>query len=529
LVASEEEFPDLANPVSINFDNRGRLWVSVMPSYPHWKPKTKMDDKLLILEDKDNDGTADECKVFAGGLHQPTGFEIGRGGVWVAQQPDVLLLKDTDGDDKEDVRIRQIIGLDTADSHHGPAAFEWGPGGGLYFAEGTFKQSQIESPYGLNRLGDAGVWRYDPRTAKTDVHVSLAFANPWGHVFDRWGQNFIADASPGFNYWATPIGGRVQHPDKHPGGCRDRGLDFGGPKVKGKYPTFIAKRTRPSSGCEFVSSRHFPPEAQGQFLQNNVITDRAILRHTVREEGSGFVGEEIMPPLVTCDDGNFRPVDLQFGPDGALYVVDWHNALIGHLQHNLREPNRDHSHGRIWRVIYQGRRLLTPPKIAGESIDKLLALLKEPEDRARYRVRRELAVRKSDEVIVATRKWVAGLDRKHSNFERYQLEALWIHQTHNKVDDALLKTVLASQDYHARAAGTRVLCYWRDQLKQPLDLLKQSINDSHGRVRLEALRACSFFPAEEVQEAALDVLNYEMDTYLEYTLDETMRFLDSQE
>lgn len=166
----------------------------------------------------------------------------------------------------------------------------------------------------MNRLGDAGVWRYEPRTAKMEVHVSLAFANPWGHVFDRWGQNFIADASPGFNYWATPISGAVQHPDKHPGGCRDKNLDFGGPQVKGEYPTFIVKRTRPSSGCEFVSSRHFPAEAQGNFLQNNVIGDRAVLQHTVREDGSGFVGTEITP-LVSCEDGNFRPVDLQFGPD----------------------------------------------------------------------------------------------------------------------------------------------------------------------------------------------------------------------
>ena len=528
LVASEEDFPELANPVAMNFDNRGRLWVSTMPSYPHWKPKTKMDDKLLILEDTDGDGRTDNCVVFAGGLHQPTGFELGRGGVWVAQQPDILFLKDTDGDDKEDVRIRQIVGLDTADSHHGPAAFEWGPGGGLYFAEGTFKQSQIESPYGLNRLGDAGVWRYDPRTAKTDVHVSLSFANPWGHVFDRWGQNFIADASPGFNYWAAPIGGAVQHPDKHPGGSRDKGLDFGGPKVKGTYPTFINKRTRPSSGCEFVSSRHFPPEAQGQFLQNNVIGDRAVLRHTVREDGSGFVGEEILPPLVSCDDGNFRPVDLQIGPDGALYIVDWHNALIGHLQHNLREPNRDHSHGRIWRVTYKGRPLVKAPQIDGEPIEKLLELLKEPEDRMRYRVRRELAERDSKEVVAATRKWIASMDTDDENFELYRLEALWIHQTHNTVDEALLAEVLNSKDYHARAAATRVLSYWRDEVKAPVELLKARINDPHGRVRVEALRACSFLPAEQIQEAALDALNYDTDTYIEYTLDETMRALDAQ-
>ena len=261
LVASEEQFPELANPVALNFDNKGRLWVSTMASYPHWKPKTKLDDKLLILEDHDKDGRADECKVFAGGLHQPTGFEIGRGGAYVAQQPDVLFLKDTDGDDKADVRVRRLVGFDSADSHHGFAAFEWGPGGGLYFQEGTFKFSQVESPYGLTRMHEAGVWRYDPRTEKFGSYINFAFSNPWGHVFDRWGQDFIADASPGYSYWATPITGKMDYPNKHVGGSQgDRVNHFKKKEYRGRlaYPTFYEKRTRPSAGCEIVSSRQFP-------------------------------------------------------------------------------------------------------------------------------------------------------------------------------------------------------------------------------------------------------------------------------
>ncbi|MFT7643428.1 MAG: putative membrane-bound dehydrogenase-like protein, partial [Pirellulaceae bacterium] len=507
LFASEEDFPELANPVSMNFDSQGRCWVSVMPSYPQWQPKSKLNDKLLILEDKDNDGKADECKVFADGLHQPTGFEIGKGGAYVAQQPDILFLKDTDGDDQADERRRDLVGFCTADSHHGLSAFEWGPGGGLYFAEGTFKQSQVESAYGLTRLGDAGVWRHHPVSHRFEAHISIALANPWGHVFDRWGQNFIADASPGHNFWATPISGAVNHPDKHPGGGRAKNLDFGGSKVKKDYPTFIVKRTRPSSGCEIVSSRNFPPEAQGNFLLNNVIGDRSILQHKVREEKSGFVGVEV-EPLVVGGDGNFRPVDLQFGPDGALYIVDWHNALIGHLQHNLRDPSRDHSHGRIWRVTYSKRPLVKPPVIADAPLEDLLELLKEPEDRTRYRVRRELGQRDPAKVIAATKKWIAGLDESDKQFEHHRLEGLWIHQTHNSVDLDLLKKVLNSTDYRARAAATRVLSYWRHQVDETVALLKFRINDKHPRVRLEAVRACSFLPAGDVQEMVLDVLNH---------------------
>jgi len=527
LVASEEDFPELANPVALNFDNRGRIWVSVMPSYPQWQPKTPLADKLLILEDQDGDGRTDQCKVFAGGLHQPTGFELGHGGVYVAQQPDVLFLRDTDGDDRADIRVRQLVGFDSADSHHGLAAFEWGPGGGLYFQEGTFKQSQLESPYGPIRLSDAGVWRYEPRTERFEVHVSLAFANPWGHVFDRWGQNFIADASPGFNYWAAPISGYVAHPDKHPGGVRDGRLDWGGSKSDASIPTFITKRMRPSSGCEIVSSRQFPPQAQGNFLVNNVIGFRGILTHTVQDEGSGFSGTEI-EPLVYSEEGNFRPVDLQFGPDGALYIVDWHNALIGHLQHNLRDPSRDHSHGRIWRVSYRGRPLLKPPKIAGEPIEVLLDLLNEPEARTRYRVRRELAARPTQQVVPALQKWLAALDPQHAEYEHQLLEALWLFQTHDTVHTELLQQLLNASRHEARAAATRVLCYWRDRVPDPLELLTARISDPHPRVRLEAVRACSFFDSDKAVEVALEVLNHETDVYLEYVLNETIRTLEGE-
>ncbi len=127
--------------------------------------------------------------------------------------------------------------------------------------------------------------------------------------------------------------------------------------------------------------------------------------------GSGFEGKEITP-LVYCEDGNFRPVDLQFGPDGALYVVDWHKALIGHLQHNLRDPSRDSSHGTHWRITYKGRPLVEKAAIADQPLDKLLELLRSPEDRTRYRARRELAGRESEAVNQADNQVAGWLERQ---------------------------------------------------------------------------------------------------------------------
>ena len=526
LVASEEQFPELANPVALNFDNKGRLWVATMESYPHWKPKSKMDDKILIFEDLDQDGDADKCIVFAGGLHQPTGFELGNGGAYIAEQPDILFMKDTNGDDMADTKVRKLFGFDSADSHHGIAAFEWGPGGNLYFEEGTFKYSQVESPYGLTRLSEAGIWKYHPKSEKFGVFVNFAFANPWGHVFDHWGQNFIGDASPGNSYWAAPLSGRIDYPLKHPGGSQHRRIaktTGGDPSYK--FPTFYPKRTRPLAGCAIVSSRHFPPEMQGNFLVTNCIGDRSVLNHKVMEDGSGFKGEEVAP-IVSCKDGNFRPVDLQIAPDGSLYIVDWHNALIGHLQHNLREPNRDHSHGRIWRVTHKTRPLIEPAKIDGESIPKLLELLKLPEDRTRYRAKRELAARDTAKVISALKDWTSKLDKTDENYTHHLLESLWLHQTHNVINQTLLKELLSAKDHRARAAATRVLSFWLDDIPDHKQLLEKCIADEHPRVRLEGVRAVSFLSGDEAIELALGVLEHDVDDYTQFTLDETMRRLE---
>src|SRR5439155_6589569 len=185
---------------------------------------------------------------------------------------------------------------------------------------------------------------------------------------------------------------------------------------------------------------------------------------------SSFIGIE-QEPIVSSSDPNFRPSDIRIGADGAIYFLDWHNPIIGHMQHNLRDPSRDRDHGRIYRVTYESRPLSKSPKISGEPIAKLLDLLKEPEDRVRYRARQELTGRDSDQVIAAARQWVQGLDAKDADYAHHMLEALWLHQSHNVVDADLLRRMLASPDFRARAAATRVLCYWRDRVPDSLDLL----------------------------------------------------------
>ena len=292
---------------------------------------------------------------------------------------------------------------------------------------------------------------------------------------------------------------------------------------------FFPMQWRPTCGCELVYSRHFPDDTQGDYLLNNDIGFQGILRYRVKEDGSGFAGTPV-EPLLKSSDPNFRPVALQFGPDGALYVVDWFNPLVGHMQHSLRDPNRDHTHGRIWRITYPDRPLRRAGRrIAGATVPELLDLLKSYEDRTRYRARRELRERPEQEVLSALDKWVAGLDKSDAEYWRQMLEALWLHQSLDDVDVPLLKQMLTCPEPRARAAATRVLCYWRDRVGDPLELLRKQVNDEHPRVRLEAIRALSFFEGPAVakaQEIALESLFHPQDDYLEYTLNETTKTLD---
>jgi putative heme-binding domain-containing protein len=509
LFASEKEFPALAKPVQMSFDAKGRLWVAAWPSYPHWKPKEEMNDKILILEDTDGDGKADKETVFADHLHCPTGFEFFNGGVYVAQAPDLFFLKDTNGDDRADVRERVLSGLDSADTHHTANSFVLDPGGALYFQEGTFHHTQVETPYGPPvRCANAGVFRYEPRTQKFEVHVSYAFANPHGHVFDRWGQEFVTDGTGNVNYYATAFSGHIDFPAKHPG-----------------MDPFFPQRTRPCPATEFLSSRHFPPELQGVYLVANVIGFQGIHQYKVRDDEPGYAVEEL-EPLVYSTDPNFRPSDIEIGPDGAIYFLDWQNPIIGHMQHNLRDPNRDRTHGRIYRVTYEARPLLGPVTIAGQPVAKVLDLLKEPEDRVRYRARIELSGRKADEVIAGVKAWIAGLDKNDPEYEHHMLEALWVHQSQDVVDVELLTRILHSPDFRARAAATRVLCYWRDRVPNAIGLLKTLAADASPRVRLEAVRAASFFTDPEAVEIPLISAEYSSDYYLNYTRTETMKTLE---
>jgi len=513
LFASEEMFPELASPVQMAFDTKGRLWVAAWPSYPERRPTDTVADKLLIFEDTDHDGKADKVKVFLDGLNCPTGFQFYKDGALVMQAPDLWWVRDTNGDDKADSMERVLMGMDSADSHHTANSMVLDPGGATYLSDGVFHRTQVETAAGVVRNQDACIYRFEPLTGKFERYAPYGFANPHGRVFDYWGNDIITDATGNNSYFGPAISGHLDYPAKH-----------------ASIKEFWNRPSRPCPGTGILSSRHFPAEFQNNFLNCNVIGFQGIYRVKVTEDGAGLKGETI-EDLVKSDDPNFRPSGVGVAPDGSIIFLDWAKPLIGHMQHHIRDPNRDKTHGRIYRITYEGRPLETPAPVDGQPIPKLLDLLKAPEDGVRTRAKIELSKHDSAEVMAALNRWVAALDPADPDYQHHLLEALWVHQWQNVVDEALLKRLLRSPDYHARAAATRVLCYWRDRVSDPLGLLAVQAQDDSPRVRLEAVRACSFFPSAKAAEVALLVLDKEPDAnkpdyYIKYTLDETMKQLD---
>jgi len=477
LFASEKEFPNLANPVQMSFDNKGRLWVATMPTYPAYRPGDRLpDDKILIYEDTNNDGRADRETVFADRLHLPIGFEFTPEGVYVSQEPNIVLLRDTDGNDKADVREIVLGGFDTHDTHHAISAYCADPSGAFLMGEGVFLHSNVETAYGPVRAMNGGFFRYNPQRSQLERTAQLNIPNPWGIAFDDWGQDFFIHTSgPSIN-WMLPASSRPTYGSQSPS---SPGLAPKGNAV------------RPTSGLEFISSRHFPDDVQGDMLLCNNIGFLGIKQHSIVDDGTGYK-TTFRQDLLKSSDGNFRPVDLEFAPDGSLYVVDWHNVLIGHMQHNARDPLRDHVHGRIYRITYPSRPLVKPAQIENAPVATLLENLKLPEYRTSYRTRRELRAHPAAEVLPALKNWVAKLDPTDPRHEHHLLEALWTTWGLNQVDEPLLRQLLEAKDYHARAAAVRVLRYNTHRIAGHVALLEKAAADPHGRVRLEAIIAASW-------------------------------------
>ncbi len=494
LFAGEEEFPDIAAPIQMRWDNRGRLWVSCSTTYPHVYPGNEPNDRLVILEDTDGDGRADKSSVFADDLHIPLSFEFGDGGVYVSEEPHLTFLKDTDGDGKADYRRHVLSGFGTEDSHHALHDFVWSPDGDLIIRESIFHHSQVETAYGPVRQQNSGWFRFEPDSQRLTSFGSYHSTNPWGVTFDDWGQHVASHPifAAAFHSLDPP------YPNQHP---KPAGL----------------RAYSGTCGQEFVDFATFPDELQGGFVKARYKPTNRIEIHKWVEGEFGF-DEEYVSDLIFSTNLSFIPVDIRFGPRGDLYVCDWYNPVKGHAQYSLRDERRDRHSGRIWRITAKDKPLQDPPEIADASIESLLDQLKRPEGRIRYWVRAELRERDASDVKRLLDQWVAALLPDDPRYRHHQMEAIWTYRGIGEVNADLLRELLECDDRHARAAATQQLRYWHEHFDDSIDLLRRAVNDPYSMVRMEGVIAASYIGTKQALDAMLDVLNHPSEGHLSYAI-----------
>ena len=498
--ASEKD--GIANPVTMRWDARGRLWVLCSQSYPQLFPSHSANDKLIILEDSDGDGVADKSTVFVDGLNMPMGLALGDGGVYIGEGTDLIHLRDTDGDDKADTRRVVFTGFGTGDTHQNLNSFTWTPGGELLFNQGLHCFSRVETPWGIKRLDEDGSWRFRPKRLQLhSYNGTIPGGNPWGFAIGNWGEPFIKSNGPEIGELIPVL---VQN-------ARRVGQ---GRNTIGRTPT-------KSMIAEIVDSPHFPDDIQGNFLIAGYKT-RTIERMTLEPHGSGHrtstksgAGPTTVEAFLACADVSFRPVDIETGPDGAIYISDWYNPVITHYQRSYRHPDRDDEHGRIWRVTATGRPLLKKPTLTGLSTAQLVKRLESPVRWERRMVRQLLRDVDTDDLVASVYAWL-NADAQIGDHEIFK--ALSVLESAEHVDEALLRRLLSVKDYRGRAYAARVAGRWSDRLKDPLALLEICVQDEHPRVRLEAIVAASDSQDPQAIKVILQSLDKPVDHFIQTAL-----------
>jgi len=503
-----DETLGIANPVAIQWDHRGRLWVLTTLAYSQLKPGEIPNDKVIILEDSDADGKADKSTVFADGLDMSTGFALGNGGVYLAEGPDLVHLVDNDGDDVSDEKTLLLTGFGTGDTHQNISNFIFDSGGFLYFSQGLHAFSTVETPWGVSRGERAGFWRFDPRTSRLDPFgfPGMVSANPCGIAIDRWGALFIKSNGPRLCF-ATPALIPTTHPREL--------MQF----------AEVGATPGKSMGAEIVETA-----GQPEWLQNHALIAGYFARQVnalpLIEDGSGFEKVEHVN-LMTSDHPSFRPVDIRMGPDGGIYISDWFNPVINHYQVSLRHPHRDYDHGRIWKLRPKKLPPVEAPVLVDLSPSDLFEHLRSPERWTRDQARRLLIESDADATTDSLTAWAKKLDPAFAADSHALVEAVGILEARGVVPADLLDRLQLSAAPHATAVAARILARSTDSIEdaEVTERLEKLLRDPHPRPRLEAVIACANRPRADSLPLALTALDSEVDKFIDYALNQAVQAL----
>ncbi len=468
--------PRVAQPVFLQFDERGRLWVVQYLQYPDpaglravsrdsvWrviydqrKPPPPYDspekarfrgrDRISIFTDRDGDGTFETERTFVDGLNITTAVVRGRGGVWVLSPPQLLFYADANEDDAPDgPPVVKLDGFNLEDTHSVANSLRWGPDGWLYGAVGSTVSADITRP-GLDRapiahLTGQGIWRYHPESARFEVYAEGG-GNTFGVEIDAKGRVFSGHNggnTRGFHY--------VQ------GGYHRKGFDKHGelsnPYAFGFFPAMphpdVARFTH---NFVIYEGGTLPPRYHGKLIGTDPMNHWLPVAE-LTPRGSTFATRDVDAAL-RPGDRRFRPVDIKHGPDGALYVTDWRDLQVNHYRNHEGQITRED--GRIYRLRAAGTPAgYAPFDLGRESSLALLALLEDPNRWRRETARQVLGDRRDQSLIAPLR---AILDA--GTVGQRSLEALWALHLSGGFDAATALPLLGHPDPHVRAWTVRLL------------------------------------------------------------------------
>jgi putative membrane-bound dehydrogenase-like protein len=503
--------PDIYRPICMAWDARGRLWIAETVDYPNDKqPPGQGHDRIVILEDTKGTGKADKFTVFAEGLSIPTSMTFARGGVIVTQAPETLFLKDTDGDDKADVRETLFRGWGVQDTHAGPSNIRYAFDNNIY---GTVGYSGFNGTIGGKDFRfSQGVWRMKPDGTDFEFLTSTS-NNTWGLGLSETGEVFASTANNQHSvflgvpnrYFEAVRGwhglgsaGIEDHKKFHPVTDKIRQVDFHG--------GFTA-----AAGHALYTARSFPEEYWNKAAFVCEPTGHLVHTDWLVPKGSGFVARDGWN-ILASDDEWTAPICAEVGPDGALWVIDWYNYIV---QHNPTPkgfetgkgaayvtPLRDKTHGRIYRIVYKGAK--PSPKVDFTKADEkeLVATLSQENMWTRTTAQRLLVERGKTDVVPQLAAVVKDAKSPAGAFH-----ALWTMHglgafAADKGDafDAA-KAGLASADPGVRRAALAVMPRTADGAAAIL--AAKSIANPDATVRQEALLALSEMPASKEAAAAV--------------------------
>ena len=373
--------PDVHQPIALCLDDRGRLWVAEAYSYPVRRPDKEAKDRILIFEDTDGDGKFDKRTVFMDGLNLVSGLEVGFGGVWIGAAPYLMYVPIKPGEDKPAGKPQILLdGWHYEDTHETLNAFRWGPDGWLYGCHGVFTHSRVGKPGTPDKDRvplNAGVWRYHPIK-----HVFEVFAhgtsNPWGIDFDAHGQAFISACVIPHAFHIIQ-GGRYQrqageHFNRHTYADIQTIADHlhwqGANPWAGNASSGSTGGGHAHCGLMIYQGGAWPEEYRGKMFMNNVHGHR-INMDVPKRKGSGFVASH-GPDFLLANDSWARFINMRYGPDGNVYLLDWYDKQACH--HN--DPNIwDRGNGRIYKISYRGAKPVADVDLSKNSDKELVGLL----------------------------------------------------------------------------------------------------------------------------------------------------------